>query len=131
MRLSEDAITELQKRSKNNSSPRELFTLSIILGEQFEILSDIADYFLFPDNVQTKFHINTVTGTLEPKESFIYNSGEIILEQANQNIPIDSKVLRNAMLNAITEKLILFKGHYFIDRDEKAKRTVLKAPDTN
>lgn len=129
--LSENAIIELQKHSKDNSSPRELFTLSVILSEHFELLSDITDYFLFPDNIQTKFHMDTVTGTLEPRESFVFDSEELVIEQANQNIPIDSKVLRNAMLNIITEKLILLKKSYSVKRDQKLKRTILKAPNTN
>lgn len=129
--LSEDAINRLQECNKRNLAQRELFILNMLLSEHFELFSIIADYLLFPDNLLSKLRLNTISGNLETEDHFVFDTGELLVEQKGHNIPIDSKILRNAMLNVVTEELIKLKAQYTVERDSDSKQTILKAPDTH
>lgn len=123
--LSEDAILKL-KKYLGDEKPREMFVLNELLFKYFDIISSITDYILFPDNMETEFHLNTASGKIELKENFIFDSGELILQQDNLNLPLNSDILRNALLNKITEKLILFKNDYIIKRSSNSRQTIIK-----
>ena len=131
--LSEDAINKLKIFRSLNDEPT-LFIINEILSKHERLLDAITDFIFFPDNVQTDYHLETKTGRIVPKENFVFpisNSG-FTMSIANQNIPLNSDTLRNALLNCIQENLILFKRNYIVEKKvDNKQKTTIKAPDTN
>lgn len=135
--LSDNAINNL-KRSKFLNDEPTLFVLNEILSNHEQLLDAITDYIFFPDDVQTDYHLDTRSGEIVPKEKFIFKTdSHFTMSMANQNIPLNSDILRNALLNSIQENLILFKKNLIVkkaDIEQKGSVKVeirVKNSDTN
>lgn len=131
--LSEDAIDKLRIMQSLNDEPT-LFVLNEILSKHDRLLDAITDYVFFPDDIQADYHLDAKSGEIVPKEKFIFSipNSTLTMSIANQNIPLNSDTLRNALLNSIQENLILFKRNYIFEKKVDGKQKVTnKAPDTN
>lgn len=130
--LSYEAIVQLKKYLKG--FPKELYIVNELLSSFPQLITAISDYFFLSDNIQTEFHIDTLNGQIAPKENYVFPipCTELVLVESSHNLPINADLLRNALINSIEEKLILFKNNYVISIDDKNIINITKkAPGTN